>query len=103
MFTTLNPSEDFKTSVLSGFSPNVVMECAGRALSFWAHQMSQDVCYKQYLYESLNNKYSDLIIKYEKATNDFNIENNKLQIKLSSRCCLSTASRKLSKSYRSYC
>lgn len=35
----LNPSEDYKTSVLSGLSPESIMECAGRGLSFWSYQM----------------------------------------------------------------
>lgn len=43
MVTNLNPSEDYKTSVLSGLSPESIMECAGRALSFWSYQMSQDL------------------------------------------------------------
>lgn len=43
MVTDLNPSEDYKTSVLSGLNPEAVMECAGRALSFWSYQMTQDL------------------------------------------------------------
>lgn len=43
MVTNLNPSEDYKTSVLSGLSPEAIMECAGRALSFWSYQMTQDL------------------------------------------------------------
>lgn len=39
----LNPTEDYKTSVLSGLDPNVVMECAGRALNFWAYQTTQEM------------------------------------------------------------
>lgn len=39
----LNPSEDYKTSVLSGLSPNTIVECASRALSFWAYQTTQEV------------------------------------------------------------
>ncbi len=43
VISNLNPSEDYKTSVLSGLSPNVIIECASRALSFWAYQASQEV------------------------------------------------------------
>lgn len=39
----LNPSEDYKTSVLSGLCPEAIMECAGRGLSFWSYQMVQDL------------------------------------------------------------
>jgi E3 ubiquitin-protein ligase CCNP1IP1 len=39
----LNPSEDYKTSVLSGLSPNTILECAGRALNFYSYQTSQEM------------------------------------------------------------
>ncbi|KAJ5159484.1 uncharacterized protein N7482_006488 [Penicillium canariense] len=41
--TILNPTEDYKTSVLSGLDPNTIMECAGRALGFWAYQSTQEM------------------------------------------------------------
>ena len=41
--TILNPTEDYKTSVLSGLDPNTIMECAGRALAFWAYQSTQEM------------------------------------------------------------
>ena len=41
--TTLNPSEDYKTSVLSGLSPSVIMECASRGLAFWTYQSNQEM------------------------------------------------------------
>jgi E3 ubiquitin-protein ligase CCNP1IP1 len=43
VIAVLDPSEDYKTSVLSGLSPNIIMECAGRALSFWAYQTTQEM------------------------------------------------------------
>lgn len=39
----LNPTEDYKTSVLSGLSPAIIMECAGRALGFWSFQMVSEL------------------------------------------------------------
>lgn len=41
--TNLNPTEDYKTSVLSGLSPHVIIECANRALRFWAYQATQEM------------------------------------------------------------
>jgi E3 ubiquitin-protein ligase CCNP1IP1 len=41
--TNLNPPEDYKTSVLSGLSPALVMECAGRAMAFYTYQVTQEV------------------------------------------------------------
>ncbi|KAF4971178.1 hypothetical protein FSARC_1900 [Fusarium sarcochroum] len=84
VITNLNPSEDYKTSVLSGLSPNIVMECAGRALSFWAYQTTQDIYYQQYLYKTLTDKYSSLSIRLEKTVNDANSEIEGLHHKLSS-------------------
>lgn len=43
VITNLNPTEDYKTSVLSGLSPNIIIECAGRALGFWAYQTTQEM------------------------------------------------------------
>ncbi|CAI0645740.1 unnamed protein product [Colletotrichum noveboracense] len=44
VLANLNLNEDYKSSVLSGLSPTVIMECTGRALSFWAYQTSQEEC-----------------------------------------------------------
>ncbi|KNE70781.1 hypothetical protein AMAG_20171 [Allomyces macrogynus ATCC 38327] len=38
----LNPSENYKASVLAGLPPSVVHEIAGRALSFWVYQVTQE-------------------------------------------------------------
>ncbi|CAG7562448.1 unnamed protein product [Fusarium equiseti] len=84
VITNLNPSEDYKTSVLSGLSPNVIMECAGRALSFWAYQTTQNIYYQQYLYRTLTDKYSNLGIRLEKTVSDANTEIEGLQHKMSS-------------------
>lgn len=41
--TQLQPTEDYKTSVLSGLSPSIIMECAGRGLSFYSYQVAQEM------------------------------------------------------------
>lgn len=41
--TQLNPTEDYKTSVLSGLSPSTIVECAGRGLAFWSYQSTQEM------------------------------------------------------------
>lgn len=43
VLTQLDPTEDYKTSVLSGLNPNIIMECAGRGLSFYTYQTSQEM------------------------------------------------------------
>ena len=44
--TQLNPTEDYKTSVLSGLTPSTIMECAGRGLAFWSYQSTQEMYVK---------------------------------------------------------
>lgn len=44
----LNPSEEWKTNVLGGMSPSIIMECAGKALSFWGYQMVMEMYVAQY-------------------------------------------------------
>ncbi|KAI1074621.1 hypothetical protein F5B20DRAFT_573994 [Whalleya microplaca] len=78
----LNPSEDYKTSVLSGLSPNIIMECASRALSFWAYQATQEVVYQEYAGKSLRDKYSNLSVHLDKVINDANSEITNLRNKL---------------------
>lgn len=39
----LNPTEDYKTSILSGLSPTVIMECTARGLAFWNYQTTQEM------------------------------------------------------------
>jgi E3 ubiquitin-protein ligase CCNP1IP1 len=84
VFTNMNPTEDYKTSVLSGLSPNIIMECAGRALSFWAYQTTQDMFYQQYLYKTLTEKYSNLRIQLDTTINEANTQIEGLQGKLES-------------------
>lgn len=43
VMTSLNPTEDYKTSILSGLSPTIIMEVTGRGLNFWAYQMAQEM------------------------------------------------------------
>ena len=49
VIANLKPTEDYKTSVLSGLNPNVIMECTGRALNFWAYQTLQEMSVKEVL------------------------------------------------------
>ncbi|RHZ63680.1 hypothetical protein CDV55_107251 [Aspergillus turcosus] len=80
--TVLNPSEDYKTSVLSGLDPNTIMECASRALVFWAYQTTQEIFYQEYLGKSLTEKYSTLNTHMDRVIHNANTEISTLQAKL---------------------
>lgn len=85
VITNLNPSEGYKTCALSGLSPNVIMECAGRALGFWAYQTTQQINYHQHLYNTLMEKYSNLTIRLDQTVGDANAVIERLQHRVNSR------------------
>ncbi|KAH6607927.1 hypothetical protein Trco_004240 [Trichoderma cornu-damae] len=72
----LNPTEEYKTCALSGLNPNIIMECAGRAISFWAYQTTQNLHYQQHLYKTLSEKYSTLWARFERLYRDADAEIN---------------------------
>ncbi|CAG7922297.1 unnamed protein product [Penicillium olsonii] len=77
--TILNPTEDYKTSVLSGLDPNTIMECAGRALGFWAYQSTQEIFYQEYRAKSLTEKYANLNTQMDKIIHNANTEITAMQ------------------------
>jgi E3 ubiquitin-protein ligase CCNP1IP1 len=112
--TVLNPTEDYKTSVLSGLDPTTIMECAGRALSFWAYQTTQEMytlllyresrldvpanagsvsCYQEYLSKGLTEKYGTLNTDMDKIIHSANAEITTLHNKLSGSSHLSMTAR----------
>ncbi|KAL8802979.1 MAG: hypothetical protein Q9182_003467 [Xanthomendoza sp. 2 TL-2023] len=83
--TQLNPTEDYKTSVLSGLSPSTIVECAGRGLAFWSYQSTQEIVYQEYLAKSLTDKYNNLGIQVDKIIHDANTEIKTLNQKLANK------------------
>ncbi|KAI1131288.1 hypothetical protein F5Y10DRAFT_262256 [Nemania abortiva] len=84
VITNLRPSEDYKTSVLSGLSPNVIIDCASRALSFWAYQVTQEIIFQQHMSKTLTEKYSSLNVHLDKVVNEANAEISNCYNKLKS-------------------
>ncbi|CAO2650602.1 Nn.00g018940.m01.CDS01 [Neocucurbitaria sp. VM-36] len=78
----LNPAEDYKTSVLSGLSPTVIMECASRALSFHSYQTSQEIIYQEHLAKGLTEKYNTLNQQMDQLIHDANAQIKALQDKM---------------------
>ncbi|KAH8725739.1 hypothetical protein GQ44DRAFT_614949, partial [Phaeosphaeriaceae sp. PMI808] len=77
----LNPS-DYKTSLLSGLSPTVIMECAGRGLAFHAYQTSQEIIYYEHLAKGLTDKYTVLSQQIDQLIHDANSQVKALQDKV---------------------
>lgn len=43
----VNPSETFRSIVLAGLKPDIIMDIAMRAISFWTYQMEQEALYHE--------------------------------------------------------
>ncbi|KAL1303522.1 hypothetical protein AAFC00_006897 [Neodothiora populina] len=82
--TQLNPTEDYKTSVLSGLSPGLIMECASRGLAFFQYQTTQEIMYQDYMAKSLTDKYAALSAQMDSVINEANAEITSLRDSLSS-------------------
>ncbi|KAF2085165.1 hypothetical protein K490DRAFT_47297, partial [Saccharata proteae CBS 121410] len=82
VLTQLSPTEDYKTSVLSGLSPSTIMECAGRGLAFYSYQATQEIIYQEFLAKSLTGKYTNLSTQMDKLVQDANTEITSLRDKL---------------------
>ncbi|KAM5481500.1 putative RING-type E3 ubiquitin transferase [Microsporum audouinii] len=81
--TLLTPTEDYKTSVLSGLDPTTIIECAGRALSFWAYQTTQEIFYQDHLSKTLRDKCSTMGKQMDQMAHDANSAIETLQRRIS--------------------
>ncbi|KAL5114662.1 hypothetical protein ACEQ8H_007456 [Pleosporales sp. CAS-2024a] len=78
----LNPSEDYKTSVLSGLSPTIIMECASRGLAFHSYQTCQEVIYQEHLAKGLTEKYDTLSQQMDQLIHEANAQIKAMQDKM---------------------
>ncbi|EXJ94291.1 hypothetical protein A1O1_02685 [Capronia coronata CBS 617.96] len=79
--TRLNPSEEYKASVLSGLDPSTIMECAGRAIAFWTYQITQEFSYQEYVAKNLSESNDHLNTAVDKIIHDANTEIQALEKK----------------------
>ncbi|TFY80277.1 hypothetical protein EWM64_g3732 [Hericium alpestre] len=57
---SLHPSNDYKTSVLSGLNPSTILEICSRAISFWQYQIHQEYSFQQAVLRNINDKNAQL-------------------------------------------
>ncbi|GLB33523.1 putative chiasma assembly protein [Lyophyllum shimeji] len=80
--SSLHPSNDYKTSVLSGLTPSTILEICSRAISFWQYQIFQENAFQQAVMRSLNDKNAQLQKQLENVVREANGEisllNNKI-------------------------
>ncbi|KAI0786410.1 hypothetical protein C8Q75DRAFT_271882 [Abortiporus biennis] len=79
---SLHPSNDYKTSVLSGLSPTIILEICSRAMSFWQYQVHQEHSFQQTVLRNINEKCAYLQKELDSAVREargqINILNGKI-------------------------
>ncbi|CAL1702157.1 unnamed protein product [Somion occarium] len=53
---SLHPSNDYKTSVLSGLNPATILEICSRAMSFWQYQCHQELAFQLTVLRNVSEK-----------------------------------------------
>jgi len=80
---SLHPSNDYKTSVLSGLSPSNILEICSRAISFWQYQIHQENSFQHAVVRSINDKNAQMQKQLENVVREANGEISLLSSKVS--------------------
>ncbi|KAF8803809.1 hypothetical protein BYT27DRAFT_6720183 [Phlegmacium glaucopus] len=78
---SLQPTNDYKTSVLSGLTPSTILDICSRAISFWQYQIHQENAFQQAVVRNVNDKNGQLQKQLDnvirEANGEMNLLNNK--------------------------
>ncbi|KAF8506019.1 hypothetical protein F5888DRAFT_1791958 [Russula emetica] len=81
--SSLHPSNDYKTSVLSGLNPATILEISSRAISFWQYQIHQEHSFQHAVVRNINDKNAQLQKQLENLVREADSEISLLSNKLS--------------------
>ncbi|XP_063596787.1 E3 ubiquitin-protein ligase CCNB1IP1-like isoform X1 [Penaeus indicus] len=63
----LDPTEQFKSMILAGLQPEVIMEVCHRGLAFWTYQINQERTYQQHVVKRLRERLQEIQSYYEQV------------------------------------
>uniref|UniRef100_S4RXW0 Cyclin B1 interacting protein 1 n=1 Tax=Petromyzon marinus TaxID=7757 RepID=S4RXW0_PETMA len=69
----VDPPEEYKSMVLSGLRPDIILEICSRALSFWTSQIHQEHLFQEYV-NSTNTQMSHVEKHYKQQIQDITME-----------------------------
>ncbi|KAG2194022.1 hypothetical protein INT47_009913 [Mucor saturninus] len=70
IITQLNPTEEYKSSVLAGLKPDIILDVCARAIAFYEYQTSQELAFRAVIQKSTQEKYNELRNKSELMQRD---------------------------------
>ncbi|XP_023232838.1 E3 ubiquitin-protein ligase CCNB1IP1-like isoform X1 [Centruroides sculpturatus] len=78
----LNPSEQYKSMVLAGQKPDIILEICSKAIAFWTYQIHQEIMFQEYISSKAKDKYKQLEKYYENILERSRIELNSIKQQL---------------------
>ncbi|XP_065321832.1 E3 ubiquitin-protein ligase CCNB1IP1-like isoform X2 [Gordionus sp. m RMFG-2023] len=78
----LSPSEQYKGMVLAGLKPEIILEIASQAMSFWCYQSSQEVALQEHMVNKSKEKIAKLEEYYEELLNKITAEMSSLKMNI---------------------
>ncbi|KAG0044372.1 hypothetical protein BGZ83_010407 [Gryganskiella cystojenkinii] len=79
VFVDLNPSQEYRSSILSGLRPEIVMDICTRAISFWTYQTAQEARFQELAQRNLEDNHCAVERQLQKMTREVNLELAALQ------------------------
>ncbi|KIR25419.1 E3 ubiquitin-protein ligase CCNP1IP1 [Cryptococcus deuterogattii LA55] len=76
--TTLNPTNEYKASILAGLPPSTALEVTARAIGFWTYQLSQESACQALVLKNAQNRQAYTEKQLNNAFEDLQIANNKI-------------------------
>ncbi|GAA6035985.1 hypothetical protein JCM8097_005200 [Rhodosporidiobolus ruineniae] len=74
MQTALNPHDSYKTSILSGLSPAIILDIASRGLNFYTYQVQQEASFQALITKQAQERISILEAQLNAVTREANAE-----------------------------
>ncbi|KAF8309221.1 hypothetical protein DL93DRAFT_2063177 [Clavulina sp. PMI_390] len=71
---SLHPTNDYKTSILSGLSPQTIIEICSRAISFWQYQIHQETSFQHAVLRNVNERNAQMQQQLENVVREANSE-----------------------------
>ncbi|KAI8913631.1 hypothetical protein EDD86DRAFT_262847 [Gorgonomyces haynaldii] len=78
----LDPTDDFKASLLSGMSPELIGDILTRGLSFYQHQITNELELLHDIVKDQEQEYHCLVGKFEKHKHQSELDMNDLETKI---------------------
>ncbi|EJD53762.1 hypothetical protein AURDEDRAFT_53520 [Auricularia subglabra TFB-10046 SS5] len=79
---SLHPTNDYKTSVLSGLAPSIILEICSRAIAFWSYQIHQEQAFQQAVLKNATEKSNQMQKQLDNVIREANTELSLLNTKV---------------------